>query len=335
MKKICCACGKIIRMSAILGNEGHELSGKAYACYDCCKIAGIGKGFMGAMSTAFKDRDEFLREYNAAIEKENLRKQEELELQRRLQEERQAKIESAKKAINFVKGKIIGLPNEEPCDSKNEIIPIEELPDEELIEKMNSFIVENPGVMLNSGEKCFYKGPCYSGRLKNVVTGTSGSSLHIGGKNALGIYMGTGTSQRNYDRRTVIEKYPGHFYITNNRMICSAPKLAFEIKLTSITSLTTYSDALIITVKDKSYMVETEDIEYIKELISVNNEGIKRGLHNDGNTTKSDLIEDNDTKKEIEESSIIQLLREYKMLCDEGVITEEEFLNKKKQLLGQ
>ena len=45
MKTVCCACGKVIRMSAILGNEGHELQGKAYACYDCCKKVGYGKGF--------------------------------------------------------------------------------------------------------------------------------------------------------------------------------------------------------------------------------------------------------------------------------------------------
>ena len=35
------------------------------------------------------------------------------------------------------------------------------------------------------------------------------------------------------------------------------------------------------------------------------------------------------------DDKIIQLLREYKKLYDEGIITEEEFLDKKKHLLNR
>lgn len=331
MKTLCCACGKPIKMSILTGNEGHELQGKAYACYDCCKIAGYGKGVMGAMGTACLTRETFVQKYKEAIAQEELRKQEELEAKRKIKEARQEKVESAKKLISSLKTKL-GNQTETPESlQKSETTSIEMLSDEELIKKCDSFIVKNPGIMLMNEEKCFYQGSCYSARLKNVLTGTSGNSVRVGGKSAFGMYVSTGTSQRSYDRSTVAEKYPGTFYITNNRMICSAPKLAFEIKLTNITSLTTYTDALIITAKDKSYIVETQDVEIIKELLAVNNEGIKRGLTNKEPICNNSTNNDNQITSEEKK---IQLLREYKGLCDEGIITQEEFEKKKAELLG-
>ena len=332
MKTLCCACGKPIKMSIISGNEGHELQGKAYACYDCCKIAGYGKGVMGAMGTALLTRETFVQKYKEAIAQEELRKQEELEAKRKIKEARQAKVDSAKNFISTIKNKIAEQTNENIEPVEQNTSSIETLSDEELIKKINSFIVENPGIILSNNEKCFYQGSCYTARLKNVITGTSGNSVHFGGKNTLGMYIGSGNSQRKYDRSTVAEKYPGNFYITNNRMICSAPKLAFEIKLTNITSLTTYTDALIITDKGKSYIVETNDIETIKEFIAISNEGVKRGLNADVQTDNRPEKTNIDILKSKEEK-IIQLLREYKSLCDEGIITEEEFLAKKKELL--
>ena len=327
MKTICCACGKVIRMSSLLGNEGHELQGKAYACYDCCNFIGYGKGFFGAMGTAFITREEFVQRYNDAIEQEKLKKEEELAAKRKIKEDRQAKIESAKKIIANIKNIVDPtLNNDTPVD-KNDHIAIEELSNEDIQSKMQSFIVENPGIILKDGEKCFYQGACYSARLKNVVTGTKSNTVQIGGKNALGMYTGVGNSQRKYDRNTVSEKYPGNFYITDKRMICSAPKFAFEIKLTDITSLSAYEDAFIITVKDKTYIVETKDIDAIKDIIATSNEGIKRGL------TENITKESADNSKKTSEDKIIELLREYKNLYNEGIITEEEFINKKKQLL--
>ena len=334
MRTVCCACGKPIRMSIILGNEGHELQGKAYACYDCCKLLGYGKGFFGAMGTTFITREQFVQEYNDAIARENQRKQDELEARRKIKEARQAKVDSVKKVISSLKNKIDGMTNEASNFVKNEPVSIDKLSDEELMKRMDAFIVKNPGMPLADGEKCFYQGACYSARLKNVVTGTSGNSVHIGGRGAFGMYMGSGTSQRNYDRRTISERYPGNFYITNNRMVCSAPKLAFEIKLTNITSLSAYSDALIITAKDKSHIVETQDVEIIKELLAINNEGVKRGLTTDVKEKKSNTAKTENNNNNADDK-IIQLLREYKKLYDEGIITEEEFLDKKKHLLNR
>lgn len=331
MKTLCCACGKTIRMSMLLGQEGHELQGKAYACYDCCKRIGYGKGVIGAMGLALYTREQFVAEYRAAIERENLSKQEQLEAKRRIQESRQAKINTVKNLIDGFSFKTEKVSNADTETKYDESNLVENLSDEDLIVRMNQFVVDDPGLILSDGEKCFYQGICYSVRLKNVVTGTSGNSVHIGGKNSLGIYLGSGTSQRNYERSTVAEKYPGDFYITNKRMVCNALKLAFEVELNKITSLATYSDALVITVKDKTYIVGTEEIDIIKELLAVNNEGMKRGLGKMGSVSQNEGVT---SPEEMGEDEIIQILRKYKALYDEGIITEEEFLNKKKQLLG-
>ena len=106
MKKICCACGKLFRMSAVLGDEGHRLAGDAYACYDCCKRIGVGKGIFGAMGVGLMGREEFLSRYSVALQEERLRQKEEAEVKRRVQAERQAKIDNVKKGINFLKNTI-------------------------------------------------------------------------------------------------------------------------------------------------------------------------------------------------------------------------------------
>ena len=200
MRTLCCACRKPIKMSILTGNEGHELQGKAYACFDCCKLVGFGKGFMGSMGVALMTREEFVQKYEVAVAREHLRQEEKLEADRIVKEQRQAKIDATKRII----GKLINKEDDKD-DSDDRYTSVEELTDEELIKKMNEFIVRTPGIVLENEETCFYQGPCQSARLKNVVTGTSGHSNHIGvgGRMSFGIRVGSGTSQRQYNRGTV------------------------------------------------------------------------------------------------------------------------------------
>lgn len=328
----CLACGKTSDRT----KGFYEVSGRVgwrYICKECAKEVGI-NNFMQA---GFHGNISLLKKY-AKIHPEAQSRLEILEDE--LCQENQELIEGVKNIAINIKSKVekkmdcSNFTTERLIDAvKNKIASIDKLSDEELIKRMDSFIVENPGIILLADEKCFYQGSCYSVRLKNVVTGTSRNSIHIGGKGAFGMYMGSGISQSSNDRNTVAEKYPGSFYITNKRMICTAPKLAFEIKLTNITSLTTYSDGINITVKDKSYIIEIKDIETIKEILKVNNEGMKRGLFDSVKDEERDGIKINkDNRKNYEEKSI-HLIREYKKLLDEGIITNEEFEAKKKKLL--
>lgn len=55
-------------------------------------------------------------------------------------------------------------------------------------------------------------------------------------------------------------------------MICNALKYSFEIPLTNITSLTTYSDGLTVMSKGVSYNVSFEGISRFKNLVNLNNE---------------------------------------------------------------
>ena len=311
MQEECICCQKALVSRKECFEVSNSVMSGRFICKDCAAEIGINNFFSAGLHSKTSILKKYIKlhpEKQELLDSHNSAKK---ALKDEMQTEIKTKIAEKEKLL------------------KIKYTPAEMLSDEDLQIKADSFIVKNPGLQLTDNEKCFYQGSCYSVQLKNVITGTRGTSMHFGGKSTFGIH--TNSYQREYNRNTIQEKYPGTFYITNKRMVCSAPKFAFEINLTNITSLTAYSDALVITAKDKSYIVETQDIAKIKELLAVSNEGIKRGLTKD---TKTDNNSTDNINHSISEEKRVQLLRDYKKLCDDGIITQEEFEAKKKELLS-
>jgi len=290
MKNECCVCGKGVRFSILLGDTGQRLNDGA-ACYDCCKIAGYGKGVISAMGLALLTKAEFIQQYNDSPK--------------------------AKKRIRTFNSK-----NQASAQARTYNDDYSNLSNEALQKEMSNFIVLNAGINLQHGEVCYFSSECYSVKYKDVVVGTSRSSSRLGGGKK-GLYVSSGISQQTNNRQIVSEKYPGHFYVTNKRMICNTVKLSFEIPLTKISTMTTYADSLTILSAGKSYNVMFEQVEQFKKMIQINNEIEKRRIDPVVSTPCS-----------IKESDVPKIIREYKSLFDDGIISEDEFNQKKEQLLS-
>lgn len=70
MRHKCCVCGKSIRFSAFLGNQGQKLS-NGYVCNDCCKKVGCDKAVFETMGLSMLSVDEFKSKFNIQPQKNN------------------------------------------------------------------------------------------------------------------------------------------------------------------------------------------------------------------------------------------------------------------------
>lgn len=288
MKEICCACGKKIRFSVLLGDTGERLT-DGYVCYDCCKAAGYGKGFFSSMGLALTTKADFMNKYNSMV-----------------------KAPIKEKSVDF-----------------------SQMTEEQLEEEIKKYIVLESGLNLENGEICYFSTECCSVKYKNVVVGSSKTFTHVG-DGRKGTYLGAGVSQKTNNRQTVSEQYPGNFYVTNKKIACNAIKLSFEIPLAKITAMTTYSDGVTIMSGGKSFNVTFSNVERFKNLLNLNNEIEKRKKEN-GSTVESpqsSISSTGNSASVVSELEIPKLIREYKTLLEEGIISEEEFQMKKAVLLA-
>lgn len=184
-------------------------------------------------------------------------------------------------------------------------------------------IVNNPSISLKEGEVCFYQKKASAFHQKNVVTGTKSNGVGVSLRIAKGLSVRTGGGGSTTIRENVNEYFDGTLYITNMRMILLAPKYGFDVMIPKITSISQRKDGLQIFVGSKCHSVYTNDVKNIIALLGLMNSAY-------ANQPK----ESKPTSKKSNTVNTAQELREYKKLLDEGIISQEEFDAKKKQLLG-
>ena len=164
-------------------------------------------------------------------------------------------------------------------------------------DKLKLLKIAEPGISLYEGEFCYYRNLAYA--------------IH---KNK---------SSEDFFEATL--------YITNIRFILLAPKYGFDVYISKITQLLYMDYGFQIFVGSKCYSVLTTDEydRYIFDFIEFMN---SQGVFKDEKWLKEQQKHINSTNSTT--LNIKQELSDLKWLIDEGIITQEEFDAKKKQLLG-
>ena len=194
-------------------------------------------------------------------------------------------------------------------------------------EKLQRLIVEAPHISLNEGEVCYYCNTASAIHQKNVVTGRTSGGAGVSFRVAKGVSIRTGRGNSQVIRENVNEYFEGTLYITNIRIILLAPKYGFDLYISKITQLLYKDFGLEIFSGSKCYQVLTADRDNIQELVELMNsqsvfkdeKWLKKQHQNHINSSTPNIKKD---------------LSDLKWLLDEGIITQQEFDAKKKQVLG-
>ena len=136
-----------------------------------------------------------------------------------------------------------------------------------------------------------------------------------------------------YYRKRAFAKnfYEGTLYITNIRFILLAEKYGFDIYISKITQFKSSGSSFELFSGSKCYLVFTTDEvdNYVYDLVQLMN---NQGVFKDEKWLKEQQKHVNSISST--NLNIKQELSDLKWLLDEGIITQEEFDAKKKQLLG-
>lgn len=122
--------------------------------------------------------------------------------------------------------------------------------------------------MLSSGEVCHYCGSASYVKTKNVVVGYSGGSSGTSIRIAKGMSVRVGASKSTPIRGNVQERTPGILSITNKRIIFSANKGAFDKKISSLSTVTPYRNAITFQFGSQQYPLETHQAEFIYQILA-------------------------------------------------------------------
>lgn len=152
------------------------------------------------------------------------------------------------------------LPVEAAGTSKQELITfndVSELP-----------VIQPLGLILQASEVCHFSENASYVEIKNVVVGrlTSG-----GGRSAriFGVRVSAGRAYSQSVRDNIAIKTPGTFSITNQRVVFSGMKGAFNKKLSDITALTGYDDGIGFQFNDRHFVIQMENAPLAQAVLNL------------------------------------------------------------------
>ena len=208
------------------------------------------------------------------------------------------------------------------------------------IELAEMFVVNNPPIAFKANEKCYYVGPACGGKIKTVTTGYVGASKGFSFRVMKGVSYHTGGSKGQAVREQVLEtSAPGTFVITGNRFILQTSQYGFEVAGDKIQSVEMRPDGFGIYVKNKMHIVLTSDVTKIATIMQVLTAATEEAERQKLLEPPAEKPKRTRTKKTVEQEAAETVsgadeIRKYKLLMDEGIITEEQFEKKKNEILG-
>ena len=225
---------------------------------------------------------------------------------------------SPREAKRFTKEQIYGL-----CD-----------PAVNAMDAVRRFAITNSPVALKADEHCFYAGRACGGRVKTITTGYTGANKGYSLRLMKNFTYHSGGSVSQAVRQRVLDMSPqGTFVITSNRFILLTTQYGFEIPGHKVSNIELHTDAITIYAGNKSHIVMTNDVKqiaFVVNLLSAATEEYERKKAIEESTPKATRTRRNADAP----ASGADEIRKYRQLADEGIITEEEFEKKKRDILG-
>lgn len=201
---------------------------------------------------------------------------------------------------------------------KNEVDTPPALPPELTLENC---IIERPNIPLKKGEVCVYMSPAVSVYNRKGVVAYKGGGQGVSFRVAKGVSLHTGGMKRTAERGTITDTYDGRLYMTNQRIILLAEKYGFDLKWENVTqiAMTGGPNECIVYHGTKSNIfrvVEFKQFEQIYNALCAVNFN----------------MEQEDPKEDPADDPFVEI-KKFKELLDMGIISQEEFDQKKKELL--
>lgn len=129
-------------------------------------------------------------------------------------------------------------------------------------------IVQASNVLMTAGEICHYYKQATFVKTKNVVVGYTGGSRGVNIKVMKGMSYHVGSSKSQPIRGNVQEKTPGMLTITNKRIIFSGSEGAFDKKITSLSSITPYTDGILFQFGEKQYPLMLKEPIFVYQIVA-------------------------------------------------------------------